>query len=588
MISSNNNNTQSQLTFRFVGVLLVLCGMITTSFGFTLRPVQPFPLLAKPKMNAADKLLQTYSRLQHKDPMLPALMHGLKRYITGAQNVNKFDAVIRDNIRKYQVDRKTIESMLKNWDALDLNLKQQWFPKELLDLDARKALDLNMFAKNVMSAASKYASSVKGIPLPRRLPPGIVQPPQITEVRTAGLDFVLVLRPGGEFTLIGRNFSAVAAENRIQIGRVGSGTGAVELEVLHELTPTSATITQLRGVAPRTLAPGDYNVRVITNRSRSNLWPAYVETPPAPAARLDSVMPSECQFPGQVVVLRGENFTPDAVVQLEFIDADVIGADDIRAGYRDIRVGRPMVDFRNRNEILFTIPHETWPGDYSISITNPGAPTSLRAVFRVCTPSYRVELESIFCRDESDAEWPGDDEIMIHAYGSADDGAFEDNQRTPEFEDFSDGTRRRFTGINLFSIGGAHVPVKHSMIFGHLVMESDGYSRSTGVLLASFLGGIAEGIAAIVGWAIGATAVAIGAVTGGIAIIVGLIVIAILLDPSAPDSIGVGWDRFTAQDLQTRTASGGASRSFLRTTSYLNDDDDGSYDVTYRVVRSRE
>jgi hypothetical protein len=588
MNSSNNNNTKSKTTFRIVGVLLVLCGMITTSFGFTLKSVDQFSWLVKPKMKSNEKLLQTYSRLKHKDPMLPALMHGLKRYMSGAQNVNKFDAVIRDNIRKFQVDRKTIESMLKNWDALDLQLKQRWFPKELIDLDAKKALDLNMFAKSVMSAAGKYASSVKGIPLPRRLRPGIVQPPQITEVRTAGLDFVLVLRPGGEFTLIGRNFSAVAAENRIQIGRVGSGTGVVELEVLHELTPMSATTTQLRGIAPRTIVPGDYNVRIITNRSRSNLWPAYVDTPPAPAARLDSVMPSACQFPGQVVMLRGENFAPDAVIQLEFIDADVIGADDIRAGYRDVRVGRPMVDFRNRNEIFFTIPHETWPGDYSISVTNPGAPTSLRALFTVCTPSYRVELDSIFCRDESDWESPGDDEIMIHAYGNADDGAFEDNQRTPEFEDFEDGTRRRFAGINLFSNHGAHVPVKHSMIFSHLVMESDDYSRSTGVLLASFLGGIAEGIAAIVGAAIGATAVAIGAVTGGIAIIVGLVVIAILLDPSAPDSIGIGWDRFTAQDLQLRTATGGASRSFLRTTSYLNDDDDGSYDVTYRVVRSRE
>jgi hypothetical protein len=74
-------------------------------------------------------------------------------------------------------------------------------------------------------------------------------------------------------------------------------------------------------------------------------------------------------------------------VELEFIDADVGPTGDVRAGYRDIRAGRPSVDFRNRNEIYFTIPQETWPGDYSLAIINPGAPSCLHETFNVCTPT---------------------------------------------------------------------------------------------------------------------------------------------------------------------------------------------------------
>jgi len=541
-------------------------------------------------MTAEMKLQQFYSKQRHKDPILPVLMHGLKRYLAGTQNPGKFDKLVRDNLTKYQISRTRIEAMVKEWDVLNPDFKARIFPKELLDLDPKRALDLNMFAKAVFEAAGKYPLP-KGFPLPRNLPPGIIAPPQITEVRTAGLDFVLVLRPGGEFTLIGRNFSPTAAQNLIQIGHVRSGAGSVELDVIHELTPSSATVTQLRGIAPLDLTPGDYNVRVITNRSRSNLWPAYVETPPARAATLDTVTPGACQFPGQRVLLRGANFVEGSLVELEFVDADVTGSEDIRAGYRDVRSGRPVVDFRNSNEIYFTIPQETWPGDYTISVVNPGAPASLHQVFTVCSPSYRVELESIFCRDESDWESPGDDEIVIGARGNADAGLFTAATATREFEDFSDGVRQpragSFTGIDLFSRGGDSVAVKSSLDFMYMVFESDDYSRSEAIALIGALGGIADGAVAIIGAIAGAAVATIGAISGGIAIVVGLIVVAVLLDPGTPDLIGGRLDHFTAQQLQVRSASS-PSRSVSMTGSFSNDDDIGSYDIGYRIIRARE
>ena len=595
MTSFKQQKSDSLFTFRVLGVVLVIAGIATTSFGFTLRPVRPYPLLVKPKMDVTTRLQQLYSKQRHKDLMLPVLIHGLKRYLNGAQNKNKFDNVIHENLKQFPVKRATIESMVKNWDALKPESKQQWFAKEFIDLDAKYALDLKLLTRSALAAAAQQGLPKSGIPLPRQLPAGIVNPPQITEVRTAGLDFVLVIRPGGEFTLIGRNFSAVPAQNQIQIGRVRAGTGRVELDVLHTVTPTAATTTQLRGTAPRDIAPGDYNVRVITNRSRSNLWPAYVETPPAPRARLDSISPAACQLPGQRILLRGDNFMPESLIQLEFIDADVTGTDDIRAGYSDIRVGPPMVEFRNRNEIFFTIPQETWPGDYTLSVVNPGAAASLNVTFNVCTPSYRVELESIFCRDESDCEaCLDDDEVAVVTHGSTDGGAFDADSTTREFEGFSDGTRMprtgTFTGINLFSRGGESVPVKHSMALTYMLLETEGWDRAArdeALLTIGLLGGIADGIAAVILGVAAASAATISIVTGGIAIVVGLVLLAVALHENAPDMIGGQVDVFTAQHLQTRTTSVGGMRLMSRTASFRNSDDIGSYDMTYRIVRTR-
>jgi hypothetical protein len=544
----------------------------------------------KNKMSVEKKLERIFRKRGYKDPMVPALMHGLKRYLDGAPNPNQFDRVVADNLRKYQITRSRIETMVKSWDLIGSQLKAQWFPKEMLSLEPKRALDLNLFARLVRDAAGRFGQPRGGIPVSRNLP-GLTPPPQITEARPAGIDFTLVLRPGVEFTLVGRNFSATAAENRIQIGRVRAGTGTVELDVLHEVTPTSATTTQLRAIAPRELRPGsDYNVRVVVNRTLSNLWPAYVETPPAPAARLDSISPGPCQYPGQRAVLRGDNFSAESLVELEFLDADLT-AGDLRTGYRDVRVGRPSVDFRSRNEIYFQIPQETWPGDYSFGVINPGAASSLHQTFNVCAPSYRIELDHIYCRDESDPEFWEDDEVAVIAKSNADGGAFSNDVATDEISGFSDRTRKprtgSFRGITLFSNGGASVPVKYMLTFDYTLVEADDYDKAEAIALVSALGGIADGAIAIIGAIAGATAVTIGAITGGVAIVVGIVIVAILLDSNGYDVLGGQVDVYTAQYLQTHTAAAD-SLSFQQTVNFPNDDDTGSYDMTYRIVRVRE
>jgi hypothetical protein len=544
----------------------------------------------KKKLPLEKKLANFYAKRGFKDPMLPALVLALKRQLSGATNQNQWDKVVQDNFRKYQVSRASIESIVKNWDSLTPQFKARWFPKEFVSLDPKRPLDLNLFAKLVRDAAGRFTPKDRA-PLPRGGVQGICPPPQITEVRPAGIDFTLALRPGAEFTLIGRNFSSVAAENRIQIGRVRSGTGPVAFDVLFEVTPTSSTTTQLRALAPSALTPGaDYNVRVVVNRCISNLWPAYVERPPAPAARLDSISPPTCQSPGQRVLLRGANFMPESLVELEFLDADVSTPGDVRAGYRDIRAGRPSVEFRNANEMYFTIPQETWPGDYSLAVINPGAAPSLHLTFNVCAASYHVELESIYCRDESDWESPGDDEVAVVGKANADGNpwvAF----ATDEISGFFDGRRRpetgSFEGINLFPSSGIAVPVAYGLYLDYTLVEADDYNKAEAIAIISALGGAADGAIWIIGAIAGATATTIGAITGGVGIVVGIIIVAVLLDRNGYDTIGGLSEVYTAQYLQTHMTSSGGILSLTHSVDFNNDDDTGSYTLSYRIVRAR-
>lgn len=567
---------------RFTVPLPLVACLVFQSFVYQNRSGFQTPTGAKqqgPKhhLAAGKGLQQFFAKRGYVDPALPALIHAFRRLLAGSQNANQLDRVVQDNLTKYRIDRNRIEAIVKNWDSISPQIKAQLFRKEFLNLDTRQPVDLKLLGSLINEAAARFQPKrgASAIPLNPKLP-GVRPAPQITSVRTSGLDFALVLRPGEEFTLLGRNFSAMVSQDVIQIGHESAGAGAVTFDVLQELTPTSASTTELRAIAPRTLTPGsNYRVRVVVNGIRSNVWSAYVETPPPPGARLDGVSPSACQFPGQRVLLQGDNFRADSVVQYESLDVD---------GIHEYRSGAPSVEFVSPHEVYFRIPQETWPGDYALAVLNPGSSLSGHQTLSVCTPSYSIDLEEIHCIDESDAEWPGDDEVAVTFGGKPDNRPWVVTA-TAEFEGFSDGTRRHFDAVRLFADSTTPAPVGQLLVLQYMLVEVDTYDRAGLIALVSALGGIADGIAAIVGALAAATAVTIGAVTGGIGIIVGVIIVAILLDSNPPDLIGGNFEAFNAPDLQQRTAAGGSS--FTQTAEFRNDDDTGSYQLTYRVNRAR-
>ena len=129
--------------------------------------------------------------------------------------------------------------------------------------------------------------------------------------------------------------------------------------------------------------------------------------------------------------------------------------------------------------------------------------------------------------------------------------------------------------------------MKYMLSFDYTLVEADDYDKAEAIALVSALGGIADGAIAIIGAIAGATAVTIGAITGGVAIVVGIIIVAILLDSNGYDVLGGQLDVYTAQYLQTHTAAAD-SLSFTQTVDFPNDDDTGSYQMTYRIVRTRE
>jgi hypothetical protein len=535
---------------------------------------QPKVAVAKHKnhMTFDRKLEFLLSKRGYQDPVLPAIVHGFKRYLAGAQNPNEFDRIVRDNVAKSKMSRVTIEKLVKNFDAVAPQLKARWFPAEYTKLDVKLPVDMKLLANSLVKVSDRLRQQAAGIPVSRQHPRA-VRAPIITSVNPSGLDFVLMLTPGGGFTLFGHDFAPVAVQNRIQIGR-GDPAAFV---VLHEVTPGSATAVELRAVAPSSLTPGAYSVRVQSNGALGNIWAAFVQTPPGPAPRLDSIAPATCQQPGQRVILDGSNFTAETTVELEFLDV---------TGIRYVRAGRPSVERRSATQIFFTIPQDTWPGDYGLTLWNPGSGPSAARTLSVCAPRYRVQLERIDCIDESDPEGGTiglNDEVFVIFSGTTE--SMSRGMVTPEYEGFYDGRTRRFgtTGPYLFLEDGTTVPVATYLALAVSPFESDNYDRGELLATISTLGGIASSVSAAVAVLLyGATVAAasgVGAIAAAVFAAVGLVVALVSNDN---DPLGERTEVISARDLQVMTAATGTVSHEM---TFTNDDDTGSYRVVYRIIR---
>lgn len=554
----------------------VLAALLVVTPVLALRGEQAKPQQgAKHKATVERNLGILLSKKPYKDPFVPALVHGVKRYLAGAQNVSEFDKIIQAGLRgRKSLDRNKLQKLVTRWDSLSQQFKANYFPMSMINLDVRKPIDLKELGGLMLQAGASFKLPQKGIPVDRQRWAGTIRPtPEITSVRTSGLDFALVLQAGREFTLLGRNFAAAAAQNRIQILADHAGAVGPMYDVLHELTPGSASPTEVRATAPAALRPGNYWVRVVADGVNSNVWRAYVETPPAPAPTLDTISPG-AQYPGKRVVLTGSRFAAASIVTLEFLERD---------GVSYTRVGSPAVRLLGPTQLEFRIPQETWPGDYRLAVRNTGSSSSLWRTFKVLAPHYRVAFEQIRCLDESDAEWPGDDEIYSVFTGMTE--AVSLGKRTNEISGFSDGVLKSYGASDgaAFRPDGTAEPVKAFLIFSASLFEGDDSEAAEIRDATDWLSGIGGPLAGAIAVLYGATA----GIAGAIATIAGLVILGIgalvALLAEGDDALGQQVASYAATSLQTMTAATGEISNRM---SFSNDDDTGSYQITYRVIRS--
>ncbi len=561
-----------------LAVLLVVTPVLALKGdqGKPQQPAKPQQAGAKHKATVERNLGILLSKKPYKDPFVPAFVHAVKRYLAGAQNVTEFDKIIQAGLRsRKNLDRAKLQTLVTRWDALPQQFKANYFPSSMINLDVRRPIDLKELGGLMLQAGASFKFPPRGMPIDRQRWGNTIRPtPEITSVRTSGLDFALVLQPGREFALVGRNFSPTAAQNRIQILRERAGAvGPMYFDILNELTPGSASATELRAIAPAALAPGNYCVRVVVDGINSNVWRAYVVAPPVPAPTLDTISPGS-QYPGKRVVLTGSRFAADSIVALEFLERD---------GVSYTRIGRPAVRLLGATQLEFQIPQETWPGDYRLAVRNTGSSLSLWRTFKVLAPHYRVAFEQIRCMDESDPEWAGDDEVYSMFTGTTEGVSL--GKRTREISGFSDGVLKSYGASDgaAFRPDGSAEPVKAFLIISASLFEGDDSEAAAVVDLTEVLSSIGGSLAGAIAILYGATAL----IGGAIATIAGLVILGIgaliALLTAGDDALGQQVASYAATNLQTLTAASGDTSNRMY---FTNDDDTGSYQITYRVVRS--
>jgi hypothetical protein len=520
------------------------------------------------------KLEPILSRFGYKDPVLPGVLHAVQRLLAREKNLNQFDQFVQSSLSQYKVPRRVLERLVRNWTSISPQFKERWFPKPLVTLPINLPVELKAFGAEMLKAVESKKILARGVPLDPQYASRIRRVPRISSVREAGPDLELLLTPGGEFRLFGSDFAVTAEANRIQILRPGR---ADRLETIAEITPTFATPSELRAVAPARLEPGVYSVRVIANGIRSNTWIAFVARPPEPPPVLESIMPSGA-YPGERVVLSGRNFKENSFVVLEFLE---------QSGVSYAHHGQPVVRMISPGtQLEFRIPQTTWPGNYRLAIHNVGSGYSEWHTFLVRTPQYRVVFDKIRCLDESDLEWSSDDSIFCAFTATTEAEATPLAKVTSIMEGFSDGTERSFSipDGQAFRTDGTAAPVKQFLVFTANPFEEDDSDaeaiRDSAGWLPALGGALASNIALLYG-----TAAAIATGIGGITVVVlAALVLFIALLSEGNNPLGQSVQTLTAVDLQTQTEPGRLDLSGQM--QFRNDDDTGSYRLWYRIVRS--
>jgi hypothetical protein len=276
----------------------------------------------------------------------------------------------------------------------------------------------------------------------------------------------------------------------------------------------------------------------------------------------------ERQYPGGSIVLSGVQFIPATQqrVRLEAVDDPSIVYDltGTLQGFGKLRL---------------TVAQKVVPGRYRIAIGGlPGGATaaviSNWKELEVRAPFYQMVYERIRCIDETDPEWPGDDEIVTLWAINADPN-YTWIKQTGEYTDFSDGVSRDYDAIHrsVFNPEGHAQAVNRYLATATTLWEWDAGDASQAGEALSLAGDVVLGV----GTAIGGWGAVVGVVADIVLDVVGALVV---LFGGDPDFLGTHTAAWGAADLQLATAGTNSTAGTLTFTG-----SNGKYEVDYRVIR---
>ena len=535
----------------------------------------PRPLVRKLRrqLTKQQRFQRAISKLPGEDPLFPVVMHSIERYLQGVQDASDMDAAVQSAFkRRRNITTEMLQEWVTNWHALSDNLKSQFVPRELRTLTPADKLDMNIFHTTVKRCAERsrplwtrasyelpnreYVSTlIKALPLERFhvLPAGAT----ITDITPHEPDGSPYVYLGQPFTIHGTTFSSVNENNTILVctESVGAQSGI-------SFHPKQSAPDKLDAIAPSEteLAPGKYLVQVkVAGKAGSNFFKVMFGKAPSPAAVLTTVNPA-AQFVGKTILVSGSGINPNPLALWIALDP----------AHQSVEGYSYDVTRLSTGQVTVKVPERmiSAPGDYLLAIAGANQPISNFVNVTVKPYRYEVEFMKMKCIDESDPEWCGDDELVTRWVIACDEEAW--SKGTPEYSGFSDNTEETYTTSDrhVFLPDDGAGEVRDGLIIGTLLLEWDaGDAKAYSEAIDAFAD-IAKAIPVAGTW----VSYALMAISKLISWFGG-----------DPDTLGEKTLAWKTVDLWANTNN--SLNSFTGTLDFLNDDDTGSYRLTYKVSR---
>jgi hypothetical protein len=222
-----------------------------------------------------------------KDPFIPIVARLMERYLANAQDKNEFDLAFEQVLKRNpKMTKDRMQTFVKNYNDLHDQLRRDQARRdhfveptpgrltregvrkaittahpELAKVETHKRLIVTAGAKKVLKERPILNDKVQ------QFDRVLVDPhirfsvvPQLEKFDPAPP--ANGYKPGDKLTLIGKNFSTKAAENQICLTKPNTGPdGGITKK---QITPDSATATQLKFTLPVPLYKGTYAVSVQT------------------------------------------------------------------------------------------------------------------------------------------------------------------------------------------------------------------------------------------------------------------------------------------------------------------------------------
>lgn len=550
----------------------------------------------KQQFTRTQRLQRALQRDSQSAVLFAAAMHTIERgtLLPANQRTSQFDRLFDETLKRHPgVSRQMLQQLVTDYKALPPTIRRTGVPASLTDLNVSKPLNANALnaairstLPAVQSPSFTRAENGSGSATVTKDGPvtvgAIVKPELLEAMLTPAIASIEPSSSKGydpkqTITLVGQNFSPTKSEDKIVIFKelVGGNKGEFT-----SLTPSVASIQAMEMVIPGNITPGHYFLQVNVTREgknyQSNFADLYIKSPPPPSPVIQAISPNP-QYPGRQILIKGQNLkngSSIAGVWFKPMENQPLASYVILKGEK---VGFAIGKVLNATQIDVTIPPTLMAGKYRIVIEAPGAGMSQWFEYEVRAFQYQVNFTKIKCIDESDPEWSGGDEVVVVWVIVGDNTAYAKSTGDHKnYINFDDGDEDSFypSDRTVFLPSGGPGDVKKVLAINTTLYEWDAGDVKAVNEVIGFVGDLGEKILTGTGqveWAI------------VVKLLTPIVQKVVAWVGGNPDHLGDRRLAWSALDLLELTDN--PDSRFTGNLDFNNSDDDGSYRISYEVIR---